>query len=97
MPIPTRRLKTKVISSSEVLVLHGPNQLNQQHRHAHCHMKTVEARQHEKGGAINARIECQTEQYIGFVILRRLQTQENQVFLKLNYFCIHEVYIITRR
>ena len=54
MPIPTRRLNTKVISSSEVLVLHGPNQLNQQHRHAHCHVKTVEARQHEIGGAINA-------------------------------------------
>ena len=41
-------------------------------------METMEPGQHEKGGAVNAGVQRQSVQHLRFVILRRLQAEENQ-------------------
>ena len=77
MPIPAGGFKAKVVGRGEVLSPHGSDQLDQQHGHAHRHMETMEACQHEKGGTIDAGVERQPEQHIRFIIFRRLQAKKN--------------------
>ena len=75
VPIPSSTFKTKVTVGGEVALLQAECD-EQQHQHAQEHMEAVEACQHEKGRAINARCQLEVELLVRVVVLIALETQE---------------------
>ena len=49
----------------------------QQHQHANEHVKTMEARQHEKGGTVHTGAQLEVELMVSVVILVALHKQEH--------------------
>src|ERR1700690_3388778 len=77
VPVPGHSLKREVVFRGKV-AFHGAKQHHKQHQCTHGHMKSMEAREHEERGAINARAQGQPQPIVSLMIFVRLQKQERK-------------------
>src|SRR5581483_12021190 len=77
MPVPRHRLEGEVVLGGEMPLEAAP-QNGREHDGSNGHVHAVEAGQDIEGGAVHARLQRQIELLIGFLVLPRLQGDEQQ-------------------
>ena len=75
MPIPGSAFKAEMALWAEMAFLQTQGD-EQEHQHAHEHVKAMKARQHIEGRAVNARAKLQVERRVSMVVLIALNDQE---------------------
>ncbi len=77
MPVPRHGLEREVMFGRE-MAFQAAEPDHQQHGGSQRHVQAMKAGQHEKGGAVNSRVQTEVQILVGVNVLLRLEAEKNK-------------------